>query len=508
MRALWKWLAILPAFFLLSAIVLLLLAERLVDSDYLKQQLAEQAAQQGYQLQIEQLNWKLLPQPHLQLRQATVTASDQAAQRASVDTLAVYVSLRALLTQQLDIQQLTLADLRVHDADQTRLQLNQLTASISDLNNRGRPFALRGELNGALWSASVQYAANNPQQTSLTIDISRLDLDAIVVPASANPASAPALHQTNTVPTNTTPPAPATASDPQALGLAITGILRLPGHYQLRIGQLRAYGIDASELQFTAQVSGQTIRIEQLDAQLYQGSARHTGQFSLGTNQQLETELNASYQNIELGQLSTALQGETASLGGGTLNGSAHFNSRGINSQTLTENLHGELTLNVSQALIRQFNLEHRLCDSATNALQLPAVTQSWLTDTTLQQLNFNGRIQRGVLHIQQLNGLLDSANLSGKGAIDLGRQIADVKISAKLTQAHQQANTCPAINSTLREIAWPLRCEGSYRQRAFGETCGVDQKQLQKIVAERLLKKALDNDKSSIIDKLKNLFR
>lgn len=508
MRAVWKWLAIVPVALIALAVSLLFFAERLIDSEYLTQQLRNQAAQAGYTLEIGELKWKLLPQTHLALSELTATAQHDPSQVISLQQVSAYVSIGALLSQKLRINELSLEELHIQQQQQTTLRLQHFRGNGDDINTVGRPFTLSGELNNSPWQATVRYDASGQTHTTVTIHIDQVDLDAIAPAANTAPAT-----QSTAVANTSASAKPQTAADkPQAatepLGAALAGILAYPGDYALHIDALRARGFDVQQLALAASVSGQTIALHKINLNAYGGQAHHTGQLEVDAEQALHFELDANYSGIDVGAVSLAIDPLNPAAQGGSLSGQARFSSRGRDSEQLTQRLNGQLQLQIDNTQLNNFNLEQTICNAATDTLKMPPLAAQWQPHTVLNQLRFSGKVQQGVLHIQELQGELDSARLSGRGAVDLARQISGLKMDAQLTQAYKQANTCPAINQTLRDIQWPLACEGSYAERAFGETCSVDRDKLQKIATKRLLNKALGDEKSSVIDKLKNLFR
>lgn len=505
MRGRWKWLAIVPATLLVIALLLIVFADRLVDRDYLKQQLIQQAANAGYVLELNDLQWKLLPQLHLALTDLHAQAANDTTQVIRLEKMAAYVSVTALLQQKLQINELTVSGLNISNNGEPSLQLVQFSGSVDDLNTVGRPFTVSGKLNDSPWQADIRYDLNQATATEVAITIEQLNIDTLAPAPSKKAQTAKIAGKPKAGGAPATAAAKATE---EPLGAALAAVLKYPGNYRLTIGQLRARGFDVSNLALSAAVAGDTIAIEQLDLNAYQGQAKHIGKFVVDAKQALQFELQAQYSGIQAGALAQAINPANPAASGGVLNGRADFNSRGRNSAQLTENLHGKLQLAIDNTQLNQFNLEQTICKAATDALKIAPIDAQWSAHSQLSALRFDGQVKQGVLHIQQLQGELDSARISGRGAVDLAKQFANLKIDAQLTQAYRQANTCPAINQTLRDITWPLACEGSYRERAFGETCGADKAKLQKIVADRLLKKVLGNEKSSVLDKLKGLFR
>lgn len=505
MRAVWKWLAIVPVTLIVVAISVLFFAERLIDSDYLKQQLKQHAAQAGYTLEVGELKWKLLPQIHLSLSDVAASAQADSSQLITLKNVSAYVSVRALLAKKLAIDELTLEALHVQQQQQTQVHLSRFNASIDDLNTEGRPFTIKGKINDSSWQAEILYDQQGAIRTQVAIQAEHLDVDAIA-PAQTTAQAKPA-NKSQAAVQPATNSKNATAAE-QPLGAALTALLQYPGDYTVAINYLRARGYEVADLNAAISIDGNTINLQQINLNAYQGSAAHTGKLVVTDNQALRFELAATYTGINVGAVTQAINPKNPAAAGGTLSGQAQFATQGRNTNELTHKLNGQLQLTIENTQINQFNLEQTICNGATDALKIAPINAQWLPHSQLARLQFDGRVQQGVLHIQQLQGELDSARLSGRGSVDIGRSIAGLRMDAQLTQAYKQANTCPAINQTLRDITWPLQCEGDYQNRAFGETCGVDKGKLQKLVAQRLLNKALGDEKSSVIDKLKNLFR
>ena len=118
---------------------------------------------------------------------------------------------------------------------------------------------------------------------------------------------------------------------------------------------------------------------------------------------------------------------------------------------------------------------------------------------TRFKTLSGNATIQNGIIHNNNLKIEIQGLSANGAGSINLNKETLDYRINLK-----SQDSGIPncKIDQYLKNIAIPLRCQGSFVNT--GSTlCGIDQDAIGKMIADVAKKKI----EATLKDKLQEVF-
>ena len=275
---------------------------------------------------------------------------------------------------------------------------------------------------------------------------------------------------------------------------------------QLSIGKLIASGQQIDNLKVTMKAANGFINLSQLTADLYGGSLSSSATIDArGSTPQFTFNNNVS--ELQASALITSFT--TVDYLDGQLNlstkGTAYGNSLNAIKKTLT----GNAEFKINDGLIKGTNVETLVCKGIARARERQYLNEESQPNTQFKELVGRANIIKGVVQTEQLQVALNNLQLKGSGTINLPDEKLDFGIRARI-QGDLENQACE-VHERYRDIDWPIRCQGNFSDEP-SSLCGIDQRQLQNIIAQlaqkEIQRKAGDAIKEKLGDEAGELFK
>jgi AsmA protein len=317
------------------------------------------------------------------------------------------------------------------------------------------------------------------------LDVDRIDLDRYRTASAAGAAPGPA----------------ATAADASAFDLSALRDLRASG--RLRVGQLRAAGLTARQLQAGVQARDGRLDIDPLAADVYQG--RVSGSLSLIAGSPPRLALRQTWSGIALGPLLQDALGKAPLTGRGNL--VLDVGTQGATVAALLKALDGQVRIELRDGLVRGVDVAQAIRSAAAllGRGSAPQAGTAAATDATgFSEMSGSFRVQRGVAHTDDLRATTPLLRVTGSGDIDLGAGRLDALLKA--TVADTLAAQGGPEWQALRGQTVPVRLVGPFNAIGYR----VDVASLVQDLARRKLEEkargALPEAQQRLLDKFKGL--
>lgn len=348
------------------------------------------------------------------------------------------------------------------------LQLSKINLKLDDSS-------LQGE-------AGISSFKNMASRFALTIDSINLDH---YIPA---PQAAQSKEKTNT---------PNTSSE--ALLLPVAALRELNTNGRLRIGKLIASGHQIDNFDASVVSANGFINLKNLTGNLYGGSLVATASIDARSNTP-QISFNNRVSNIQASPLLTALA--DVDYLDGKMNLQVNGTAFGNTLTAIKNTLSGEADFKVTDGILKNTNIEQLVCKSIARIRDRQYVVTEQQPDTLFKEFNGHMNIVKGVMNTDRLLVALNNMQVTGTGIINLPQDSLDFGIRAKIMGDLE--NQACEVHERYRDIAWPLRCKGSFSDEP-SKLCGLDQRELENIAAQ-LAKKEVQNKVSEKLDeKLKD---
>lgn len=156
-----------------------------------------------------------------------------------------------------------------------------------------------------------------------------------------------------------------------------------------------------------------------------------------------------------------------------------------LNFAHLMQNLEGSLKANITNGSFIGVDYEALACQglATINKQNFSQNTKSGQKTTRFKSLNGNATIRKGIIRNNALKIEIPGLNATGNGTINLNLESLDYRINLDFQALGSAQKQC-AMDSFLKHVAIPLRCQGSYTH-AGNNLCGLDQDALGKMIAD-----------------------
>lgn len=244
--------------------------------------------------------------------------------------------------------------------------------------------------------------------------------------------------------------------------------------------QVQRGNYQGTDLVLTASLKDGRLRVEELSANVYDGLIDVRGTLDTAV---IEPTLTATTNVIGV-DLASVLQaaGSPQNITG-ALNASASLTASGSNTSAWLGSLTGPADFNVSGAQVHDLNVEQLLCEAIalTNQQSLSAQFESM---TSFNALDAKLQFDSGVAHLRPLNASLENLRLNGTGEYLLKDDTFNIVIAGRVTGDLEAVDPACRVTNRMREIDWPMRCQGQINENA-SDWCGIDRQGVQKIIAQ-----------------------
>jgi AsmA protein len=399
----------------------------------------------------------------LDIRRATLTWNEQASGTRYALRDFTLATGKVVLNEPIDLR-LTLGlehgtpARRIPLSLQTKLVLGPERLALNDL---------RLDVDDSHLTGTVEI--NNLQKPAYRIDLAldKVDLDKYL-PASPTPKSA-----------GTRPGTP--AATPAALPLAPLRALNLQG--RLRVQDLKAYGVRASELKIQASARQGLIELGPNSAKLYGGT--YAGRTSLDARTaDPRLKMEEKLERIALGPfLKDAGVFDKFS---GTANLDLALTAQGADVAAVKRTLNGTVAVNAADGKIEGVNLQKLVADAKKLGDQMRGkrvtVAAAPADETAFTRLHASLRLTNGVAATDDLALEGPVVRATGKGRADLVKETLDFRLPVTVAEGAQQRGTTV-----------PVLVGGTFAKPSFGVDLGEVAKQQAEKAIEKKLGKELE---------------
>jgi AsmA protein len=340
-----------------------------------------------------------------------------------------------------------------------------LTGSVM-LDARSQSLGLRADtrFDDTTLSAKIDVDDFSTPRVAFDVRADQFNLDRYATPA---PASAPGQKS------------PAASAEAR---IDLSALRTLDAHGQIRIGQLQARGIKASDVHASMRAAGARAEIAPIAAQLYGGFLHGSAHVSTEGNR---VGLDATLTDVAVGPLlKDAMQKDPIE---GRGNVKVALSSAGTMVSAMKRGLDGTASIQVRDGAIRGIDLAQKLRNARALILGGRSAAQraNSAERTDFSELSASFKINSGVATSNDLDLRSPLLRVGGAGRIDLGASTIDytarVAVVGSLTGLDGRALT------DLRGVTVPVRLSGPFDQLSYSIDWGG--------VARETLKSRLADD-------------
>lgn len=491
---------------LVVAITALLL---LVDPNDYKADLEALARQNGVSLELAgALDWSLFPGIGFSVAEARVVMPakpDEPVQSVRVQALSLDVGLLPLLGGNLQVNSLDISGLAFFEGDKQTLFFGKALLRVAGANNRGEPFPVEFHVDDTRITGTLAFQVKDVPQVSVDLHGDTINLDRYSAASADAPAAAEAPAAGAPGPDSQKSSRKAEANK-QDEPLPFAALLQAQGKYRLLFDQMVVNHLALAQVVFDASVEPDQVVVHAFDAQLYQGSVKNRAVIALPEKGRPVLSLEMAVQQVALSPLVADATQEAPAVSAGVLNFESRLQGEGETPRQILQTLSGTAQASIDGLVLAGMNLEKQACEAAAQAQKKDMPAQAWTPQTTFRDLQAAARLKNGVARIDPLTARLDTVNLEGQGPVNLLHETLDLELDVTVLDKPGAPNHCEAIGSAVRDIAWPVRCQGSYRG-ALDNLCGVDKGRLAKLVGQIAVKHLKDGG-GNFKDALDTLFQ
>jgi len=548
------------ALVLLSLVAVLALVLFVHPNDY-KPQLQQLAAQQNVVLNIEgDLTWSFYPHIGIQVGKFSIKpAMKNVTKPFQFDGLTISVELLPLLHREIVVEQIVLraAEITLQDDSSNNNNNNSAKANVTTIKNlvleskninldqRTFPLSLSMQISTTQPLRDVQFKATTllsvdhelqhvmANNLSLRIDDTvltgtidatlgskpfikvnlagtALDLDRYVASAAdtKNPGDNANRHDAD----NSHHGSP----DDAAL-IPVSSIQALPGDYQLSFEDVTLQHLHANHFSVHVQISPEgMLTIQELKTNVYGGEFVLHG--SVDTKPALpEVSIKTGLHNLDLEPALKDYLQMDKTFATGDFSFDASVNTRGLAKDALLQAMQGDFSFASKKITLNHLDITSSLNTSILQLLQvkLPSFL-SGENQTVFSNMSGKGNIAEGVINNSSFMALGPCMQFNGAGTYHLLNANLVYQMGIVFPSS-DTAKECQDINKKLKDISWPVVCNGSLDDGA-AKICAADNKSIQKIVEKAAgkdlektlndkLQKKFGKDADAIKNKWKGLF-
>ncbi len=320
----------------------------------------------------------------------------------------------------------------------TRLDLKSgFSGSAEHVDLKGLDLALdQSRLTG---SASVRNFAKPAIRFGLDLDA--IDADRYLPPRSEAPAVA------------ATPGAAAGG----AAQLPLEPLRALDIDGTLKIGKLKAYNVNSSNIVLRLTASNGQLRLNPAQAQMYDG--RYQGNIGLDVRgDKPRLSLDESLAGVQVGPLLRDLTGKEEKLTGkAQLN--AKLTAEGSAAEAIQQTLNGTAAFAFTDGAVKGFNLAKLIRDAKASLSGAP-VSGNDAEQTDFSELTGTAKITNGVIDNRDLEMKSPAIRVAGEGIADLPKQQVDYLVKASIVGTSKGQGGKEL--ESLKGVTVPVRIKGA----------------------------------------------
>ena len=390
-----------------------------------------------------------------------------------------------------DLNQLlgSLGQDKVETTDSTALSAISFETELGGPANTATAKTITFKLDDTTFNGSAAYDLNSGK-ISLNLQGDKLNADRYLPPA-AEPAA-----------TNTETSGQASTAYPKDPILPVEALRTLALDAKFGLQALQVSGLDISNIALQVDANYGLIKARKIDADLYQGTVRN--QVTLDVRK--DTPVITSKKNIsgiQIGEMLKAVA-EVDQLTG-AFNSKSNLTLRGNSVHDFVNSVTGTVSVNMKDGELKGIDLAQTVCQGMNNVSSLGVNTQQVDRSTPFANLGASTKIKNGVVNNQDLRAALDAMVLSGKGTVNLPKQLLDYRLGFQV-EKNLFKETC-SFPDALEGVEIPVDCKGGF-DTPPAQLCKPDLSFIEDAVKQRLkntVKEEKEKVKEKVDEKLKD---
>ncbi|CAH0992903.1 hypothetical protein SIN8267_03042 [Sinobacterium norvegicum] len=339
--------------------------------------------------------------------------------------------------------------------------------------------------------ATVNHKRSGRIAANLVLD--QLDLDRYLPPADEE---APSASET---PADTSGGNKAPANAGEELLFPVEELRGLDVDFRFALNKLMASGLTLTDAKLQLTAYKGLLKLNSLKAKAYQGTIDAQAALDVKTDTP-KLSLKNTVQGVEVNPVLVAVA-ETDWIFGNA-NMTMDITSRGNTTAALEKQAKGNVNFRLRKGRAEGFNLEKNVCQ-AISLINGDDLTGQWSEHTTLTDIVGKVRIDGQKISNTELSGGLTNMMLKGDGVVNLATEAVDYGLGLKIAGSDdgKGVNSC-RVNERYRDIYWPMRCTGKLSDDP-ASMCGVDEKQMGKIMTDLATKEVKRKAEGAVNDAL-----
>lgn len=304
---------------------------------------------------------------------------------------------------------------------------------------------LRVQLDQSLLQGHIDVPSFKPVQISFDFNLDRFDVDKYLPPEK---------KEKQRKETKTEKGAPKEIKEEIPL-INMLGGLKLKG--RLHISKLRAFGLKLRDVELDIQSDGQTIKINPLQAGLYQGYLNNFSTLNIDQgNPVINSQLNLK--SVQVGDLVRDLTGKKTLTGKGLIK--ADLKTKGRKKKELIKNSQGQMEVNLEQGSIKGLNIAGMLIN-LYRVSQGQEKSSFGVKQTDFVSLNASAYMEDGKIYNRDLRVSSPLFVLTGSGSLDLLTK--DINYLAKVQAKEGMSKHLGSDFQKIKGVDIPIKIQGSY---------------------------------------------
>lgn len=278
---------------------------------------------------------------------------------------------------------------------------------------------------------------------------------------------------------------------------------------KLGLKSLHVSNMDVSNIVLQVSAHGGLIKASKINADLYSGTVRNS--ITLDVRKKTPVmRVQKTVTGIQIGDLLKAAA-DVDQLSG-NLNSKSDITTRGVSVHDFVNSATGTASVNMKDGELRGIDMAQTVCQGMNNISSLGIDTQQVDRSTPFTSMGASSRIKNGVVTNNDLKAALDAMALSGKGTVNLPKQLLDYRLGF-MVEKNLFNETCSFPNK-LEGVEIPIDCKGSFNTDP-AKLCKPDfsfltdalKNQVKEKAKAKVEEKVKDKLDGALGDKLKGLF-
>lgn len=329
-------------------------------------------------------------------------------------------------------------------------------------------------------------AAFNLANGNITLNLQgdKLNADRYMPPATGTQSSTPASNASTT--------SNGYSKDPI---LPVEALRSLELDTKIGLKALHVSKMDVSNIELQVNAHGGLVKISKINADLYSGNVRNNVTVDVRKKTPLITS-KKTISGIQIGDMLKAMA--DADQLTGSLNSQSNITLRGNSVHDFVNSMTGTASVNMKDGELHGIDMAQTVCQGMNNVSSLGVNTQEVDKSTPFANMGASARIKNGVVNNQDLKAALDAMSLSGKGTVNLPKQLLDYRLGF-MVEKNLFKETC-SFPDKLEGVEIPINCKGSFNTEP-AKLCKPDFS----FIGDALKKQAKEKAKAKVEEKLKD---